>query len=832
MKTIGDIISSFPSQGDKPALRYKTGFRTFSTTYLELHHQILQACVLLDQLGLKQGDQLILWGFNSPNWGIIFLAAARSGIVIVPIDYLATAEYVAKIQKLVNSKLLIHSEYKLPSKIDVKTLVLDRLLSQIQDLDPALANNPTIASSDLLEIVYTSGTTGDPKGVLLTHGNLIANIQAIKQTIQVRPDQTFLSLLPLSHLFEQNPGFLTPLSAGCTIIYMKGLRPKLIFKTLAEEHVTNIVIVPRLLQLLADGITREVEKHGKTKIFNRLAQIKAPAWGKKILFRKVWQRFGTHFEYFICGGAPLGDDLESFWHNLGFRVIQGYGLTESAPVLTANPLDTVVTGSVGKALPGVELKFGPDGEIYARGGNITSGYYLDSDKTTTLFEDGWMKTGDIGGVDSNGYVYLKGRKKDVIVTSAGLNIYPEDIEAILSKQPGVKAICVVALPSKQGEQIHAEVILSNNQANLKQIIDSTNLQLNENQRITSSGIWHQDDFPRTTTMKIKKPLVIEKLTDSPNASATPPLNPQTKLYHLISQVCQTQPHLIRPQARLALDLNLTSVGRVELITALEQEFNIDLVEEDIKANTTVSELEALIKNRQTGKDSTTFRRWLLSPVPKIIRASFNLIIADNVIRLFCRRQVIGRHNLNNLDQPVIFISNHIGYFDAPNVLMSLPWNVRQNIAVATWKEYFLNAGDPLFKSQSLNHLLWRLYDYYTALMVNSYPLPKQTGFKRSLEYTGELLDSGWNVLFFPEGEHSPSGQLQSFKNGIGWMVKELQVPVVPIKHMGLEKIMAGDKHQLPHFGKVTIKIGPAAKIDPDLSIPEITRAVQKLLKDL
>ncbi len=832
MNTMIDLVDSFRAW-DKSAVVQKTGYRTFRRTYRELHDDILRTAAFLEKQGLGKGDKLLIWGFNCPQWGTVFLAAAIKGIIVVPIDFLATGEFVRKIQALTKAKAIFHSEFKLTQDLDIKDFILEHLEHYIKGT-LATSKNTSIKPEDWLEIVYTSGTTGDPKGVIITHANLLNNVADIKKVVDVQPEQTFLSLLPMSHLFEQNPGFLSPLSSGCTVVYMRGLRPNLIFKVLAEERITNIVIVPRLLKLFETSIRREVEAKGKTATFEKILDKNLPRSIKKILFKPVHKKFGMHFEYFVSGGAPLSDDLQRFWSGLGFRIVQGYGLTECSPVLTVNPLEGSVEGSVGSPLPSVELKLSPNGVVLAKGPNITQGYFNESEKTRDLLEDGWMKTGDIGQIDDNGFLFLKGRQKDVIVTGSGMNIYPEDVEAAVLRQKRVKDVCVVGLPSDQGEQVHAEVLQASPEADIKKIINGANADLNEGQQITSYGVWQKEDFPRTTTMKVKKMLVISEVKSRNDAAASKerPADSTTKLANLIMRVCDVRADEVKPTATMASDLHLTSVNRIELIALIEQEFNIDINEDDITGTTTVGDLEEIIRKRAKVHEASIFRRWLLKMPVRLIRGTFNVLIADNIIRLFVRRNVTGRENLRDVNDPVIVIANHVGYFDAPTVIMSLPWKIRQRIAPAAWKEYFEDEGQRLFKHEFLNKVLLKFYYEYATIMVNAYPFPKRTGFKRSLEYTGELLDKKWNILFFPEGEQSEDGTLQPFRSGIGWIIKEMKVPVVLIKHEGFENIMAGDRHQLPRRGRVNIKIGEPVMLDDRQSIPMITKELHNLLKNL
>ncbi|MBI3037217.1 AMP-binding protein [Candidatus Woesearchaeota archaeon] len=825
MKTVLDIVMRF-KELEKAALVNKTGYRTFTTTYAQLFEKVAKTASLLERLRIKKGDKLIIWGYNCPEWATVFLAAATKGIIVVPIDHMALPEHVKRIQDIVSAKLVVHSEYKLPRGTQMHEIILEHLDKLIENLPQAHHEVSDIDENDTLEIVFTSGTTGNPKGVILSHKNIMSNIAAIKKCVKVTSDQIFLSLLPLSHLLEQTPGLLAPLSALCTIVYVKGLRPSLIFKALAEEKVTNIVAVPRLLKLFADEIMREAEEKKISWLFKKLAQLKLPAGIKKKLFWPVHRKFGKNFRYFIIGGAPFSPELEQFWDSLGFTVVQGYGLTECAPVLTCNtPLGRKPV-SVGQALPGVELMFGKDGEICARGENISQGYYGDKAKTNEAFAGGWFKTGDMGFADKEGYVFLKGRKKDMIVTSGGENVYPEDIEEILLEDRNVKDACVVGVPTRQGEQVHAELILKN-KANLRQIIEKSNKLLNPAQQIMSYSVWHASDFPRTTTLKIKKHLVLEAVLNRKKPRGAALQQPQSRLHELLSRIEGISKAAIKPEAKLGIDLKLTSVNRVELVSMIEQEFNLDVNEEEITGETTVSQLESLIEKREKIVKRRIFRAWLLWPPVRAIRIAYNLAITDNFMRIFCWRKITGAENLKGLKEPAIFIANHVGYFDAPNVLMSLPLPIRSKMAVAAWQEYF-----DIPKNKILKKILYQFYYEYASIFVNIFPFQKQKGFKRNIEYAGELLDKGWNILFFPEGEHSKTGKLQPFKAGIGWLAKEMRCPIVPIKHHGLEKIMAGDEHQLPKFGRVAIKIGKPVKLDYTKSIPALTSEIQEIIEKM
>lgn len=824
MKTIADIIDSFKHR-TKDAIIYKTGYRTFKLSYKDLYKNVLKTVHFLESLGIKKGDAILVWAYNSPNWSTLFLACAYKGVIIVPIDARAMPEFVEKIHKTVHAKALFHAAYAPAPETGGKKIILDYLDKFIKEFEVKDFNSP-VSENDLLEIVYTSGTTADPKGVMLTHKNLIANITAVIKVVNITSENTFLSLLPLTHLFEQNPGFLAPLSLGCTIVYIQGIRPNLIFKTLKEERITNIILVPRLLKLFADGIKREFANKGLTNLFNRLLMIDSSLISKKVLFYPVHKKFGMHFQYFVSGGAPLPEELDDFWDRMGFTILQGYGLTETSPVLTVNSLEKKRIGSVGKALPEIVLKTNADGEVYAKGDNVTMGYYQKEKETKALFDDGWMKTGDIGEIDNDGYLFLKGRRKDMIVTAAGVNVYPEDIELELLKQPEIKDVCVLGLPTENGEEVHAEIILKQ-KTDLRTLVEKVNAMLNESQKITSFSEWEKDDFPRTTTMKIQKRFVLAAIQERKHTKADQSNANTPKLYTLIARINGIDPKLVKPESVLSLDLKLTSINRVELVSLIEQDFNVDIDEEEITADTTVADVEKMVKDRNRIEEKNLFHRWLLWWPVRAIRYIHNVLVMDTLVRIFCIRTVNGLENLKDLQQPVIFISNHTSYLDVPNILMSLPFDLRNRIAAAAHREYFDVPKNDIFK-----RILFGFYYFHGSVFTNIYVFPRIKGFKKSLEYTGELLDKKWSILFFPEGKHSLDGKMLEFQTGIGWLIKEMRVPVVPVKLEGMNKILPGDfgdKLDFPKRGNVSITFGKPVEPDYTKSIPEITKELQDLI---
>ncbi|HXG35808.1 MAG TPA: AMP-binding protein, partial [Dehalococcoidia bacterium] len=369
-------------------------------------------------------------------------------------------------------------------------------------------------AEEIAEIVFTSGSTGDPKGVALTHRNIIANIEGLQGMIPRGPHYRLLSVLPLSHMLEQTIGLYLPLTYGATVYYIPGRQASTIKRAMVEHRITSmVVVVPQALDLFLKAMEREVRERGRQKqwqLAHRLARYLPMSW-RRLLFREAHKSLGGKLDFFLCGGAYLPADLAAAWERLGVRVIEGYGSTECAPVVTCNSYDRRVISSVGRPLRNLELRAAEDSELQVRGPSVFSGYWKDEQATKEAFSDGWYCTGDLGHLDKNGYVHLKGRKKDLIVLSSGLNVYPEDVEDELKRAEAIHDCVVLGLPNPSGEiRIHAVVLpapsLAREQLDeaLAAAIQRANARLATHQRVKDYSVWPGEDFPRTNTLKVKR----------------------------------------------------------------------------------------------------------------------------------------------------------------------------------------------------------------------------------------------------------------------------------------------------------------------------------------
>jgi long-chain acyl-CoA synthetase len=417
--------------------------------------------------------------------------------------------------------IIISSELVKLHKFSIKSI----LMEEVENFKASKIPAANILPDDLAAIIYTSGTTGVPKGVMLTHENIVSNFVTTAKLFKLGPGDNFLSVLPLHHTFEATAGFLGPFYMGCTITYAESLKSHNLLTNMQETGVTIMCGVPLLYNLFYQGILREVEEKGPLAglLFSGLIGISkalpfAPI--RRKMFSMIHKKLGGKIRFWVSGGAAIDPEIIRGFEVFGITILQGYGLTESAPILACCTLENNRIGSVGKPLSNVELKLTPEGEIIAKGPNIMKGYYKRDDLTEEVIKDGWLYTGDIGRIDEHGYVYITGRIKDIIVTGSGVNVYPDEIEFFLNKLPGVKESCVLGIKIKEGvrrgmEEVWAVLVpdieyfkkknIAQDKAEkiIKEEIDKLNEKLTEYKRI-ANVIIKNEDLPKTTTRKVKR----------------------------------------------------------------------------------------------------------------------------------------------------------------------------------------------------------------------------------------------------------------------------------------------------------------------------------------
>lgn len=780
------------------ALQFRPRYRALSWTYQEFGARVKGLAQTLMGKGVERGDRVLLYARNSPYWVAAYFGILARGAVVVPLNPQSSPDQLDRIVASAEPKLLLLStQTPWPAKplasVWIENLEAERINSPLEmpgrdtDLD------------DLAEIVYTSGTTADPKGVMLMHRNLLSNIEALIKAIPLHPEDHVITLVPLFHMFGQMTSLLYPLSQGSTVTYLASPSSRAILDTLAHTPATHLVAVPEFLKTVIDRLEEQ------------LAAI--PHFARRLLRARIRARISKTLHTVDCGGAPLDPEVERQWRRLGFEVLQGYGLTETSPIVTCNTPAEHRLGSVGKPLEGVEVRIAPDGEILVKGPNVMKGYFRDEKRTHEAFEAGWFKTDDAGRLDGDGFLYVYGRKKYMILGPGGENVFPEDLEAELNKVPGVRDSAVVGV--EEGGRIVIHAVLLCDQCDGEDVVKRANQHLSPHQRILRWSLWPEADFPRSATRKVKKEEVIRWIRSHGEVRPQATGAAVTPLIRLLAQVTGQDPRAIHGSTEIVSALGLDSLLRIELVSRIEEELNASIEENQITPTTTVAELEAAI-NKQKGRAPTItkYPRWSLSPWVNKVRPAFQRVLFSSWLSLLCPREVFGIEHLEDLRGPAIFMPNHRSFLDAPLVTLSMPRSFRRKLAIA--------AGTPTLYTE------FRWFVPVAELAFNSYPFPTQIGenIKPGLEYTGRLLDDGWNVLVFPEGQLNRTGQpLQELRGGAGVLAVEMRVPVVPVAILGTEKILPPDTAIPRRRGKVVIRFGKPMSLKPEESYAEATRKI-------
>ena len=602
--TVVDLLRGAAERyGPRDALLFKPAFRYQRWSYSRLWNDAGQVATLLQRRGLTKGDQAVIWGPNSPHWVLVFFGCIRAGVVLVPLDLRSAPDYVAKVLSRIDPKLAFTSRFTPKEGVDlgIPEIAFEELEAAIQDLPQP--EQVDVAPDDLVEIVFTSGTTGNPKGVMLTHRNLTANIDGVSQYISCEPSARFLSILPLSHMYEQLAGLLIALYFGASITYPTSRQPAVLARTMRERRTTIMLLVPQALELLMNGIEREVKRQGREALWARLLRIaqSTPFPLRRVLFRRVHKQFGGKLDFVVSGGAALDQELGRKWELLGVKVVQGYGTTEASPVISNHSLTERRLASTGRPLPNVKVKISGEGEILVRGDSITPGYWQAPEETAAAFDGDWYMTGDLGFFDDEGFLHIQGRKKDMIVLPSGQNVFPEDIQTVLTKHPRVTDAAVVGLARGSSVEVHAALILDDADT-AGEVVSWTNGQLAEQQRIRGFTVWAEEDFPRTHTLKVKKGLVIDTILGkiqpampaATSAGGTAPRGVRG-LRQIIGEVSRRGAEEVGENATLGGDLGLDSLGRVELLSAMEAELGVYMDESQLSPEMTVARLEALVE---------------------------------------------------------------------------------------------------------------------------------------------------------------------------------------------------------------------------------------------
>jgi long-chain acyl-CoA synthetase len=836
--TILGYLDNFRRHASETAYVHRRGYRELRWSYGDVSACSCRLARELESRGIGHGDKVLLWGENCAEWVAAFFGCLLRGTVVVPIDKISAPDFALRVAEQVSAKLTICGRgNEVPG---LPRLELDQLSEIVSRHSAGPVEPAAVTRDDIVEIVFTSGTTAEPRGVVITHANILANLEPLEREIdnyrkyeRIFHPIRFLNLLPLSHVFGQFLGIFLPQLLAGTVIFHDSLNPAEIFRLVRSRRVSVLVAVPRIMESLKEKIERDMETAGRLPWFRQ--QLAAAADGEHFVkrwwrFRRIHGQFGWKFWAFISGGAALDAETEEFWRRLSFVVIQGYGLTETTSLISLNHPFRTGKNSIGKVLEGREMKLDENGEILVRGANIAAGYWQGHELKPVVNDDGWFRTGDLAEVDAEGNLYFRGRRKNVIVTREGMNVYPDDLEAALRRLPEVRD-CVV-VPFDQGGNAEAcAVMLLRDSASPEKVVQAANQQLAEFQRMRRWVVWPEQDFPRTPTQK-PRTNVIQQFAQAQLAQGEGTSVPQGSLAELIRRITGRKVQSLSADANLEHELNLSSMDRVELMSALEDRYQVDLSEANFANLSTVGELERLIQQpSEPARRGYQYPRWALRWPTTWIRTAIYHLLSLPATLIMAHPKIEGRENLRGIDGPVLITCNHVTYIDVGFVLIALPLRLRHRLAVGMHGERLWGMWRPP-RGMNFVQRWWFQAGYYLVVaLFNVFPLPQESGVRESFAFAGECADRGYSILVFPEGRRTPDGKLSPFRSGIGMLASRLSVPVVPMRIDGLYDMkLAGRK--IARSGELRVVVGNPVLFPVGTPAEEITSQLEDITAKL
>ncbi|HLZ91192.1 MAG TPA: AMP-binding protein [Candidatus Acidoferrum sp.] len=851
------------------AVVQRRGYRREIWTYGQMADAASRLARDLQELGVRTGDRVLLWGPNSAEWMSAFWGCLLRGAVVVPMDDGTTTEFAQRVARDTGAKLVIAARGKPAVEPAIGILKLEDLADRargpygvatdhngpgkLPSAHQSLADEP-ITRNHVAQILFTSGTTAEPRGVVLTHGNLLANLEPLERGIAPyrRYERwfhplRFVSLVPLSHVFGQFMALLVPPLLGATVVFESSANATELTRTVKREKATALVSVPHMLDLLRSGLLRDLAARGEAPWFARAF---AAAAGQKFLrrawmFRRIHRRLGWKFWAFISGGAALSAETEEFFRRLGYAVVQGYGMTETASLISLNHPFRAAQGSIGKVLPGREFQLAEDGEILVRGESVAGGYWqsgaLQASTAGARERDGWLRTGDLGELDAQGNLRFRGRKKSVIVTAAGLNIYPEDLEAALRRQAGVGDCAVVPRKRDGNAELLAALLLQEpSDEAAERVIAGANRSLAEYQKIRSWILWPDADFPRTPTGKPKLGEIATRaghlLDSSQNegdsgTTGLPRGRSSGSATDLLSKVSAVHGGQAQDLER---DLNLSSLERVELMSALEQRYQVELNETAFAQAKTVADVRRLVAEPTALRSQYVYPRWAQWGAVRWLRLAIYYGLVWPATQILGHPKIIGRENLRDVRGPLLIVSNHITRrADIGLILAALPSRFRHGVATAMGGEALQRMRRPPQDWLFCKRWAYQLGYWLVVALFNVFPLPQFSGFRESFRYAGETVDRGYSVVVFPEGEvnATSTGEVAPFQSGIGLLAENLGVPVVPMRLDGVWQ-MKRQRRRLARIGEITVRIGAPVSFERGTPPEEVAQRLQSIVRSL
>jgi long-chain acyl-CoA synthetase len=791
-------------------------------TYHQLLQHIQQYALLFDTKGYTK---IAIYAENRVEWFFAFYAALQNNCIVVPIDFTASADDVSYILNDCKPELIFMSNAMNESYNKV------RQKSQHQPEVILFENHPLVSDQQptnwigledpetTVVIIYTSGTTGIPKGVMLSFTNIRANMVAIVEAKIYHSESQVLILLPLHHIFPLVGSLMVTFYSGGTVVVSPSMQSSDLMKTLADNAVTVFLGVPRLYELIYRGLMAKINKSLVARMFLKLVYLTKSRKLGKTLFKKVHVGLGGHLKFMIAGGAALNKEVGTFFYALGFEILEGFGMTEAAPMITFPRPGRVKIGSTGEILPGMTVEI-RDGEIVAKGPNVMKGYYNRPEETADVLKDGWLYTGDLGRFDKDGFLYITGRKKEIIVLPNGKNINPVEIEQKLEFFSGsIKEVGIFM----HKEMLHAAIvpdykfltdngITDINQYFRDQVIAPFNTELSSFKRIMQFTIV-KTDLPRTRLSKLQR-FKLEELIQETESKKKTSSDPDSSEYLAVKTFIESQVDLdVSPDDHLVFDIAMDSMGKMSMIDWMEQTFGIKIDEDQLLKFPSIAKIAEYIGANKLfyKEESTSWSGNLKESAPvELPKSSFLLkFIVSSVRRffsLFFKYTVTG---LGNIPEGPCFIApNHQTKLDSFLVLSCLDKKTL----------------DGTFSYAKKEHVKSRARQYL-ARHTNIIVMDLSKDLKESIHKMAEVVKQGKKILIFPEGTRTKTGDLGDFKKTYAILSTELNIPIVPVAITGAYEAMSSEKKKIKSGSKIIVSFLPP--VDPSDKTPDDLNSLVK-----
>jgi len=836
---LASFVDDFRRHATETAIVSHRGVRSYRTTYGELAQLAGRFSSELGRRGIGPGDRVLLWGDNSAEWMAVFFGCLLRGVLAVPLDAAGSAAFVTRIVGEVTPRLIVADAARLRQlAAEVRALNLSDL-EETLPLEPDFRVDPAVHEDAPFQIIFTSGTTSEPKGIVHTHRNVLASLRPIEAEIEKyrRYERwvhtlRFLHTLPLSHVFGQFMGLWIPGLLAAEIHFTDVLESGRVVQLIRHEKISLLIAVPRILALLRAHLLATQPSLG-----NEIDRAAGVSIGKRWWrFRAVHRALGWKFWAVISGGASLPAELELFWNRLGFALIQGYGMTETAALITLNHPFRIGQGTIGKVLPGREVRVTDTGELLVRGDMVARSTWEGGRLQQRTGE--WLATGDLVEQNESGEFRFLGRKGDTIVSSSGMNIHPADLEAAMLRQPSVQACAVVPCDLASGPEPVCVVLFQDDDAALQKAVFEANRELASFQQIRYALRWPEITFPYTSTGKLLRRHLRDWACRAVRGEGATPSQAEDFLLATIASITgESAPAKVGDELRLSEDLHLDSLGRVQLASVLEQRTGMMIDDTQIASLPTLGALRRVAggsvsdttqkfdagempvpisssSDSQTTSNSAAdpsgrevrgrsfppaYPRWPWSAPVQHLRSLFIEAVLRPLIRILLTPRVIAPDALP--DGPMLIIANHVTALDGALVLYALPAPLRRRVAIMMSGEMLVG-----FRSGERKGLAGRAAYWLLTALFNVFPLPRLQGFRKSFAHAGEALDHGYSVLVFPEGTRSRTGEIATFRQGIGLLAGQAGVSVLPVALTGLERLRVRGARWF-RSGSLEIRIG-------------------------